>query len=157
MSYRLFYHTDNRHNLITQNELGYEKYGLKSGSIVSFEYNYKKYFGRINRITKRASILVEDDEEGRLHSDGKRYLTFYVPLHCLEKVDSLEKVVELKDLKNIINDAHTEENNNKKPNLPYLENQLMFWMKYTIILKECRSMQKQIILFLLKLNYFKEG
>lgn len=38
----------------------------------------------MNRITRRATVLVEDSR-GVLYADGKRYLTFYVPLPLLRK------------------------------------------------------------------------
>jgi hypothetical protein len=35
--------------------------------------------GLVNRITKRATVLVED-AEGQKYSDGLRYKTYYVPI-----------------------------------------------------------------------------
>jgi hypothetical protein len=40
--------------------------------------------GRVNRITRRATVLVPAPT-GELFSDGKRYLRFYVPLEQLKK------------------------------------------------------------------------
>jgi hypothetical protein len=40
-------------------------------------------FFRVNRITKRATVLVQDTEGAR-YSDGLRYKTYYVPVSCLE-------------------------------------------------------------------------
>jgi len=40
----------------------------------------------VNRITKRATVLVED-ERGMRYSDGKRYAKFYVPVASLELVE----------------------------------------------------------------------
>ena len=51
---------------------------------VSFELDGRHPFGRVNRITRRATVLVEDPR-GMLFDDGKRYLTFYVPLPLLTK------------------------------------------------------------------------
>src|SRR5579863_405353 len=41
--------------------------------------------GRVNRVTKRATVLVTDPD-GKLYSDGLRYRTSYVPLACLRSV-----------------------------------------------------------------------
>ena len=40
------------------------------------------FFGihsRVNRVTKRATVLVEHPD-GQKHSDGLRYKTYYVPI-----------------------------------------------------------------------------
>jgi hypothetical protein len=42
----------------------------------------KRLEGRVNRITTRATVLVED-AEGQPFSDGRRYKTYYVPLPLL--------------------------------------------------------------------------
>jgi hypothetical protein len=39
----------------------------------------RRLTGRVNRITKRATVLVEDSE-GQKYSDGLRYKTYYVPI-----------------------------------------------------------------------------
>jgi hypothetical protein len=44
--------------------------------------------GRVNRITKRATVLVEDPD-GVKYSNGLRYRTYYVPIACLELLASL--------------------------------------------------------------------
>jgi len=40
--------------------------------------------GIVNRITRRATVLVENPG-GRLFSNGKKYMKDYVPIHVLEK------------------------------------------------------------------------
>jgi hypothetical protein len=52
---------------------------------VRFRLDGRHYTGRVNRITKRATVLVED-RSGERYSDGKRYAKFYVPLEMLEKM-----------------------------------------------------------------------
>jgi len=44
-----------------------------------------RHVGRVNRITRRATVLVENPH-GALYSAGKRYRTYYVPLPMLNKV-----------------------------------------------------------------------
>jgi hypothetical protein len=52
---------------------------------VSFVFEGVRLFGRVRRITKRATVLVPDPE-GRSYSDGMRYKEYYVPLAQLEAV-----------------------------------------------------------------------
>ena len=40
--------------------------------------------GFVNRITKRATVLVQD-KKGTPYSDGKRYVKYYVPLNQLRR------------------------------------------------------------------------
>ena len=59
-------------------------FDVRVGDHVSFELEGKTYQGRVNRITRRATVLVES-HRGEPFSDGRRYLTFYVPLPLLRK------------------------------------------------------------------------
>jgi len=40
----------------------------------------------VNRVSKRATVLVED-HQGRRYTDGKHYSKFYVPVQMLEAVE----------------------------------------------------------------------
>lgn len=82
---RMFGHTDHRHQLVTSRERAATRFGLHPGSRVRFRLDGAEYVGIVNRITKRATILVED-ETGPQYSDGKRYAKFYIPLGMLEPV-----------------------------------------------------------------------
>ena len=53
--------------------------------MVGFTYSGQWLRGRVNRVTKRATVLVEH-AKGRKYTDGKRYLKYYVPLGELEVV-----------------------------------------------------------------------
>lgn len=81
---RLFLHRAHTHNLVTRKERAAEA-GIHIGSRVTFLFEGRRLTGRVNRITKRASVLVED-ADGVLYSDGRRYKTYYVPLRLLEPV-----------------------------------------------------------------------
>jgi hypothetical protein len=81
---RVFGHTDHRHGLITSRERALTKFGVRPGDRVRFRFDGAEYQGRINRITRRATVLVED-AQGTLYSDGKRYRKFYVPLNLLTR------------------------------------------------------------------------
>jgi hypothetical protein len=81
---RLFLHRAHTHDLITRLERAAQS-GIRQGSRVAFEFEGRQMAGRVNRITKRATVLVEDDE-GVLYSDGLRYKTYYVPISSLEAI-----------------------------------------------------------------------
>lgn len=79
---RLFGHTEHKHDLVTQQERARQKFNLKVGTRVNFRFEDKQLVGIINRITRRATVLVVDPK-GQLFSDGKRYRKYYVPLSHL--------------------------------------------------------------------------
>ena len=81
----LFVHEEHTHNLITQSERAAVKFGIRPGSRVQFEYEGRLYVGLVNRVTKRATILVEDPH-GMRYSDGRNYTKFYIPLDHLQPV-----------------------------------------------------------------------
>lgn len=83
---RHFAHTDHRHQLITPRERALVEYGIQPGRRVSFRFEGRHYVGLVNRVTKRATILVED-ATGQRYSDGKAYTKFYVPVNMLELVE----------------------------------------------------------------------
>ncbi|MDA8743282.1 hypothetical protein N9N28_01500 [Rubripirellula amarantea] len=82
---RYFAHTDYRHDLITQRERAARKFNIRVGDRVRFPHDGQYLIGRVNRITRRATILVPH-ESGEPFSDGLRYLRFYVPLEKLKRV-----------------------------------------------------------------------
>lgn len=84
---RFFGHTDHRHQLITPRERALTAFGVRAGQRVSFSFEGRQLVGRVNRITKRATVLVEDSN-GQRYSDGKRYTKFYVAPRVLTVVPS---------------------------------------------------------------------
>jgi hypothetical protein len=78
----LFGHREYTHRLITPHERALKRFGIRRGDRVSFQAQGARLFGIVNRITKRATVLVED-ERGARYTDGKRYARFYVPLPML--------------------------------------------------------------------------
>jgi hypothetical protein len=52
------------------------------GGLVSFEFEGRRLVGRVSRVNRRATVLVED-AMGLPYSDGKKYQKFYVPLKGL--------------------------------------------------------------------------
>jgi hypothetical protein len=85
LAWNYFAHTQTRHDLVTQNERAKAKFNVRPGDHVSFTLDGVRHTGVVNRITRRATVLVES-ERGSAFSDGKRYLKFYIPLPMLEKV-----------------------------------------------------------------------
>lgn len=82
---RLFDHTESTHQLTTVDERALTEFGIKVGDVVLFQHERKTYTGFVNRITKRATVLVEH-AAGERFSDGKRYARFYVPIQSLRPV-----------------------------------------------------------------------
>jgi hypothetical protein len=81
-----FGHTHHRHKLITPKERAYVKYGLRPGSRVRFHFEGREYEGIVNRVTRRATVLVEDPN-GQPFSNGKRYAKFYIPVEILKPAE----------------------------------------------------------------------
>jgi hypothetical protein len=81
---RYFLHTDYRHDLITQRERALMKFNIRVGDVVYFNHDGERLSGRVNRITRRATILVPS-KQGELFNDGQRYQRYYVPLEQLRK------------------------------------------------------------------------
>lgn len=84
---RTFGHTRHRHNLITQRERAAERFKVRVGSTVQFTFEQRVLQGVVNRITRRATVLVLD-QQGMLFSDGKRYRKYYVPLENLRPLSA---------------------------------------------------------------------
>jgi hypothetical protein len=80
-----FSHTDYQHDLITQRERAAAKFNIRVGDMVFFRSGGAKIVGRVNRITRRATVLV-NDPKGERFSDGGRYTRWYVPLEELRPV-----------------------------------------------------------------------
>lgn len=81
---RIFAHTDYKHDLVTQRERAAAQYQVHVGDHVAFEHEGHTRIGLVNRITRRATVLVESPS-GAPYTNGKRYARFYVPLQLLRK------------------------------------------------------------------------
>ena len=79
---RHFLHRAHTHKLITRRERAAQS-GIRVGSRVTFLFEGRQFTGRVNRLTKRATVLVEDTE-GERFSDGHRYRRYYVPIGDLQ-------------------------------------------------------------------------
>ena len=82
---RFFRHRTHTHSLITRRERAAES-GIQRGPLVTFEFEGRRLTGRVNRVTKRATVLVPD-ANGQKYSDGFLYKKYYVPLSTLKPVE----------------------------------------------------------------------
>jgi hypothetical protein len=78
IAHRHFLHRAHTHQLITRRERAAQS-GIRVGSRVTFLFEGQRLGGRVNRLTKRATVLVED-AQGECFSDGGRYRRYYVPI-----------------------------------------------------------------------------
>ncbi len=83
----IFGHTDARHALVTVHERAAVQHGVCVGGMVEFDFEGQHLVGRVNRIHRRATVLVQS-ADGRKYSDGLRYSKFYVPLERLRPVQA---------------------------------------------------------------------
>ncbi len=81
---RLFSHKQSTHQLITPADTAAIKYHIAPGDWVNFFANGRRRIGFVNRITKRATVLVPS-KQGTRYTDGKRYEKYYVPIERLMK------------------------------------------------------------------------
>ena len=86
IAHNMFGHTEHRHELITQQERAAKEFNIRAGARVAFPFEGTMLRGVVNRITRRATILVED-LRGVRYSNGKRYLKYYVPIHQLRPIE----------------------------------------------------------------------
>ena len=86
LSRALFGHEASHHTLITPVERAATVHAIRPGDRVTFTHGGVERAGLVNRITKRATVLVPDPS-GRLFADGRRYASYFVPLPLLRKVD----------------------------------------------------------------------
>ena len=86
LSRALFGHEASHHTLITPVERAATVHAIRPGDRVTFTHDGVERSGFVNRITKRATVLVLDPA-GRPFADGRRYAAYFVPLPLLRKVD----------------------------------------------------------------------
>jgi hypothetical protein len=82
---KLFGHQTTKHELILPHEHASLTRGLRIGDRVQFDTPMGPLVGLLNRITKRATVLVEHPR-GVRYRDGRTYVKYYVPLALLKRV-----------------------------------------------------------------------
>ncbi|HZJ57812.1 MAG TPA: hypothetical protein VFD89_06165 [Clostridia bacterium] len=80
----LFGHMESYHKLPTNRQIANQKYGFKIGDRVSFVFDGRQLSGILYNITKRATVMVEDDNGIMADDRGNRYTKYYVPLPLLK-------------------------------------------------------------------------
>lgn len=88
---RFFGHLESNHQLLTPSETARYEYGISPGDTVRFQHRGKQMAGIVNRINRRATILVPAEKGGELFTDDCRYNRFYVPLSRLSKVSPRQR------------------------------------------------------------------
>lgn len=83
LAHRVFDHLGFHHDLITPREAARQRHAIRVGDRVRFRHEGHTVRGRVNRITRRATVLVADPA-GRPYSDGQHYIRYYVPVDRLE-------------------------------------------------------------------------
>lgn len=84
MARNIFGHGASTHDLVTPAERAVAKFDLRIGDEVSFEFDGRPLRGTVNRVNRRATVLVES-ARGMRYTNGKRYEKFYIPLGMLRK------------------------------------------------------------------------
>ena len=84
MSRDIFGHGASTHDLVTPVERAVAKFDLRIGDPVNFEFDGRALQGVVNRVNRRATVLVESPR-GVRYTNGKRYEKFYIPLGMLKK------------------------------------------------------------------------
>lgn len=84
LAYNIFGHLEVYHDLPMNTEVALEKYGFQVGDLVNFEYRGEVFSGFVNRITKRATVLVPDPD-GDYVVRGMRCFKWYVPIEILKR------------------------------------------------------------------------
>lgn len=79
-----FGHTESNHRLLTPKDIARTRLGIRPGDRVNFDCDGRTFNGFLQRITKRATVLVLDSK-GHQYDDGKRYAKYYVPLKKLRR------------------------------------------------------------------------
>jgi hypothetical protein len=82
----IFGHTHVRHDLVLPEEDAAKRLGIRLGAMAAFDIEGERLIGRVNRVNRRATMLVED-ANGDRYSDGNRYQKYYVPLRHLRAVE----------------------------------------------------------------------
>lgn len=87
----IFGHSHVRHDLVAPEEHAAHEHDVHVGATATFAFEDQHLIGRVNRINRRATILVEHPD-GNRYSDGKRYKKYYVPLQYLRPLNDTEVI-----------------------------------------------------------------
>lgn len=87
----LFGHTHWQHELTTTDERAFLTKGIEVGAMVKFRWQSEALIGKVNRVQKRVTVLVQDKAkekhaDAREFSDGNFYRKFYIPVEDCQLV-----------------------------------------------------------------------
>lgn len=82
--HRCYGHTESKHRMLSPAQRARVVHAIGPGDQVNFEFQGCVLTGQVNRISRRATVLVPDPA-GERFSDGGRYRRYYVPLAILRK------------------------------------------------------------------------
>ncbi len=81
----LFGHTHSHHLLPTNHKIASEIHGIRLGDMVQFEFDGKPLIGVVNKIGKRATVMVKNPNGNYTNNNDEKHLKYYVPLSLLIK------------------------------------------------------------------------
>ena len=84
IAFRFFGHRQSTHQLLAPSDNAANRLKIMVGDDVAFHRGTEELCGYVNRITKRATVLVPC-RTGTLYTDGQKYQKYYVPLTKLKK------------------------------------------------------------------------
>lgn len=84
LALNIFAHTASTHQLPTSKQIAEQKYGIKIGDTVKFNFENRTLEGKIYKINKRATVMVKDKNGTHIDKQGNRYTKYYVPIAWLE-------------------------------------------------------------------------
>lgn len=82
----LFGHTKSHHKLPTNRQIASQKLGINIGDKVNFIHDGKRVGGVVSGINRRATVMVRNIGGHFVDRVGNRYIKYYVPIDCVEKV-----------------------------------------------------------------------
>jgi len=78
-----FGHTATKHELRKREDIPEPDHDFRPGDIVLFDHGGNRIEGKITRITRRATVMVENKKGPYKGQDNKRYVKYYVPMRFL--------------------------------------------------------------------------
>ncbi len=91
MANNMFGHTESCHKLPTVKQIAQQKYGLKIGDMVRFNFDGRRLEGVLYNINQRATVMVRDKKGTHVDKKGNRYTKYYVPIALLSQAKTPPK------------------------------------------------------------------
>lgn len=78
---------DPRSDFIVPEERVYVDHGIKAGDKVHFVHEGREFRGIVQRVVRRATVMVESEDGRYVNSEGKRFTKWYIPPSELSKIE----------------------------------------------------------------------